>query len=155
MTRYSISAAAAAFVMLGSASFSVNAAPKVCKLEIAGTDAMAFDKKELKVAKDCTEVEVTLKHSGSLPVQAMGHNWVLVKTADVSAVASAGIGAGLQQNYLPAGDKRVLAATKMVGGGQSAQVKFSVSTLKAGESYSYFCSFPGHSAIMQGKFVIG
>jgi azurin len=90
-----------------------------------------------------------------LPVQAMGHNWVLVKTADVSAVASAGIGAGLQQNYLPAGDKRVLAATKMVGGGQSAQVKFSVSALKAGESYSYFCSFPGHSAIMQGKFVIG
>ena len=50
------------------------AADKVCKLEITGTDAMQFDKKELSVAGDCTQVEVTLHHSGKLPAQAMGHN---------------------------------------------------------------------------------
>ena len=53
------------------------AADKVCKVDIAGTDQMTFDKKEIAVAADCTEVEVTLKHTGKLPVQAMGHNWVL------------------------------------------------------------------------------
>ena len=61
------------------------AADKVCKLEIAGTDAMQFDKKELAVAGDCTQVELTLKHSGKLPAQAMGHNWVLTKTSDVAS----------------------------------------------------------------------
>ena len=43
-----------------------------------------FDKKEIAVAADCTEVEVTLKHTGKLPAQPMGHNWVLTKTADCS-----------------------------------------------------------------------
>ncbi len=52
---------------------------KVCKVEISGNDAMQFDKKELSVAADCAQVEVTLKHSGKLPAQAMGHNWVLVE----------------------------------------------------------------------------
>ena len=59
------------------------AADKVCKVDIAGTDQMQFDKKEIAVAADCTEVEVTLKHTGKLPAQAMGHNWVLAKTADL------------------------------------------------------------------------
>ena len=27
--------------------------------------------------------------------------------------------------------------------------------LKAGESYTYFCSFPGHSSIMKGAFKFG
>ena len=36
----------------------------------------------LAVAADCTEVKLTLKHTGKLPAAAMGHNWVLVKTAD-------------------------------------------------------------------------
>ena len=56
-------------------------------MEISGTDQMQFDKKEIAVAADCTEVEVTLKHTGKLPAQAMGHNWVLAKTSDLAGVA--------------------------------------------------------------------
>jgi azurin len=126
------------------------AADKVCKLEIGGNDAMQFDKKELAVAADCTQVELTLKHTGKLPAQAMGHNWVLAKTADVSAVATDGIGAGFANDHVKKGDTRVIAHTKIVGGGQSTSVTFPVSALKKGESYTYFCSFPGHSAIMKG-----
>ena len=37
----------------------------------------------------------------------MGHNWVLVATPDLTAVANAGMGAGLAANYIAAGDKRV------------------------------------------------
>jgi azurin len=126
------------------------AADKVCKLEIAGTDQMQFDKKELVVAPDCTQVELTLKHTGKLPAQAMGHNWVLSKTADVAPVASEGLSAGLPNDYLKKGDTRVLAHTKVIGGGQTTSVTFPVSKLKKGESYTYFCSFPGHSSIMKG-----
>ena len=131
------------------------AADKVCKLEIAGNDLMQYDKKELAVAKDCTSVEVTLKHTGKLPAASMGHNWTLVKTADVNAVANDGLSAGLPADYIKAGDKRVIAHTKVVGGGQSATVTFPTSALKAGESYTYLCTFPGHSALMKGTLKFG
>jgi len=131
------------------------AADKVCKVDIAGTDQMQFDKKEIAVAADCTEVEVTLKHTGKLPAQAMGHNWVLAKTSDMAAVASEGMGAGLPGDYLKKADARVLAHTKVIGGGQTTSVKFATSALKKGEAYSFFCTFPGHSTMMKGAFKFG
>src|SRR3954463_10650528 len=130
-------------------------ADKVCKLEISGTDQMQYDKKELSVAADCTQVELTLHHAGKLPAQAMGHNWVLAKTGDVSGIASDGVGAGFAKDHIKPGDTRVIAHTKIVGGGQSTSVTFPTSALKKGESYTYFCSFPGHSAIMKGPFKFG
>jgi azurin len=131
------------------------AAPKVCKLSIAGNDMMQFDKKELKVAGDCAVIEVTLTHTGKLPKQAMGHNWVLVNTPDVNAVSSAGMAAGLANEYLPPKDKRVIAATKVIGGGESETIKIPASKLKKGGAYTYLCTFPGHSALMKGKFIFG
>jgi azurin len=132
-----------------------NAADKVCKLAITGTDLMQYDKKELDVAADCTSVELTLTHGGKLPKEAMGHNWVLVNTPDISAVANAGMSAGVAANYVPAGDKKVLANTKLVGGGESATVTFSTSILKKGGSYSYLCTFPGHNSSMRGVLKFG
>jgi azurin len=131
------------------------ASAKTCSVAIEGNDQMQYNLKEIKIAADCTEVEVTLKHVGKFPVAAMGHNWVLVKTPDMAAVANAGAPAGLPNNYLPKGDARVLASTKVIGGGESTSVKFSTSTLQAGGDYSFFCSFPGHWALMHGKFLFG
>jgi azurin len=131
------------------------AADKVCKVEISGNDQMQFDKKEIAVAADCTEVEVTLKHTGKLPAQAMGHNWVLTKTADLTPVATDGMGAGFANDHVKKGDARVIAHTKIIGGGQSTAVKFATSLLKKGEAYSFFCSFPGHYSIMKGTFKFG
>ena len=133
----------------------VMAADKVCKLEITGSDQMQFDKKDLAVAADCTQVELTLHHSGKLPAQAMGHNWVLAKSADMAGVVGDGTGAGFASDHIKQGDARVIAHTKIVGGGQSDTVTFPTSALKAGEKYSYFCTFPGHSALMKGTFKFG
>ena len=144
-----------ACLSLAFAASSAFAADKVCKVEISGTYQMQYDKKEISVAADCTDVEVTLKHAGKLPAQAMGHNWVLAKTSDLSGVAGDGMGAGLPNDYIKQGDARVLAHTKVVGGGQSATVKFSTSVLKKGEAYSFFCTFPGHSSMMKGAFKFG
>jgi azurin len=131
------------------------AAQDACKLEITGNDQMQYDKKELDVPASCKEVTLTIHHAGQLPAAAMGHNWVLVNTPDLTAVANAGMGAGLASDYITAGDKRVIAHTKVVGGGQSASVTFSTSTLKAGGDYSFLCTFPGHNALMRGKFKFG
>ena len=132
-----------------------HAADKVCKLEIAGNDLMQYDMKELKVDADCTSVEVTLKHGGKLPAATMGHNWTLVKTADLNGVVSDGLSAGLASDYLKPGDPRVIAHTKVVGGGQSTSITFATSALKKGESYTYTCTFPGHGALMKGKLTFG
>jgi azurin len=131
------------------------AADDACKLEIAGNDQMQYDKKELDVPATCKQVTLTLKHTGQLPAAAMGHDWVLVNTPDLAAVANAGMGAGLASNYVAAGDKRVLAATKVVGGGQSDKITFSTASRKAGGDYSFLCTFPGHNALMRGKFKFG
>lgn len=153
--RYTLAAAllAGAVHVFGAAP--AEAAGKTCKLEIGGNDMMQFDKKELAAAGDCTEVELTLKHTGKLAANVMGHNWVLTKTADAAAVASAGLTAGIKEQHVPPGDKRVIAHTKVIGGGQTDTVKFSTADLKKGESYTYECTFPGHSSIMKGTFKFG
>ena len=150
-----LAALAIATVFLAGGTHAAFAADKVCKLEIAGNDAMQYDKKELAAAADCTQVELTLTHTGKLPAAAMGHNWVLVKTADVTAVANAGMSAGLASNYLTPNDPRVIANTKTIGGGQSASVTFPTSKLTKGGDYSFICTFPGHYVIMKGVFKFG
>src|SRR3954464_7885901 len=116
-----------ACLSLAFAASSAFAADKVCKVDISGTDQMQYDKKEISVAADCTEVEVTLKHAGKLPAQAMGHNFVVSKTSDLAGIATDGIGAGFANDHIKKGDTRVIAHTKIVGGGQSASVTFPVS----------------------------
>lgn len=150
-----LAALAIAAVSLAGGTHVAFAADKVCKLDIAGNDAMQYDKKELAVAGDCTQVEVTLTHTGKLPAAAMGHNWVLVKTADVTAVANAGMSAGLANNYLTPGDPHIIASTKIVGGGQSTTVTFPTSKLSKGGDYTFMCTFPGHYVIMKGTLKFG
>jgi azurin len=85
----------------------------------------------------------------------MGHNWVLARTSDVAAIASAGVAAGFDHSFQATGDKRIIAATHIVGGGESTTVKFSAAALQPGADYTFFCSSPGHSSMMRGKFVFG
>ena len=127
-------------------------AADACKLEISGNDLMQYDKQELSVPASCQEVTLTLHHSGKLSKDAMGHDWVLMLTPDLNAVAQAGLSAGSAENYVQPGDKRVIAHTKVIGGGESTSVTFSTAGLKPGGDYSYECTFPGHSALMKGKF---
>ncbi|WP_462165705.1 azurin [Pseudoalteromonas sp. GB43] len=125
-----------------------------CELTIESNDMMQFSTKSLTAPKSCKEVTVTLKHTGKLPKNAMDHNWVLSKQADIPDIASDGMGAGLDKNYLKEGDSRVLAATKIIGGGEQTSVTFASNLLKEGENYAFFCSYPGHYAIMQGTFTL-
>lgn len=125
-----------------------------CELTIDSNDQMKFDKDSLTVSSDCSEVTLTLTHSGKMAVEQMGHNWVLAESGDVQAIAQDAVPAGLENDYLKPGDDRVIAATEQIGGGESTSITFSLDGLEAGGDYEFFCSFPGHVAMMRGEFII-
>jgi azurin len=142
-------------IAIGFALFAVSgqAWSQECAITIEGNDQIQFNKKEMRVKKSCNEVTVTLKHTGKLAANVMGHNWVLTATPDFQPVATAGQAAG-PPNFLPAGDARVLASSSVIGGGQETSVKVDVSKLTVGGDYTYFCSFPGHFVLMNGKLIV-
>ncbi|MDH0337047.1 azurin [Pseudomonas otitidis] len=125
-----------------------------CSVDVEATDQMTFNTKEIKVSKSCKSFTVNLKHVGKLPKNVMGHNWVLTKTADAQPVATESMAAGVDKDYVKADDARIIAHTKLIGGGESTSVSFDVSKLAAGESYEFFCSFPGHVAMMKGNLAL-
>lgn len=139
------------FVILLFTVFTCPAWAADCSVVIEGDDYMQFNLKEIAVDSLCKQFTVTLKHTGSLDKQIMGHNWVLSKTKDVDAIGLVGMNLGPDSNYLDTQDKRIIAHTKMIGGGQKTQVSFRLSGLDMEEEYSFFCSFPGHWATMQGR----
>ena len=121
-----------------------------CSTTINATDAMQFDKTAIVVGKACKKYTVNLAHTGKSAKTVMGHNWVLSKTEDAQPIATDGISAGIDNNYLKAGDTRIIASTKVIGGGETTSVSFPVDKLSKTGSYTFFCSFPGHIAIMKG-----
>lgn len=131
-----------------------NAAGESCEVTIDSDDMMRFDQSEITVSKDCDEVTVTLTHTGQLGVAQMGHNWVLAKTEDWQALAQDALAAGLENQYLPKGDDRIIAHTDLIGGGDSSSVTFDLSDLDPDGDYTFFCSFAGHSFQMNGSFKI-
>lgn len=125
-----------------------------CKVTVDSTDQMSFNTKEIAIDKSCKQFTVELTHSGSMAKSVMGHNLVVSKEADMQAIATDGIGAGLDNNYLKAGDTRVIAHTKVIGAGEKDSLTIDVSKLAAGEKYGFFCSFPGHISMMKGTVVL-
>jgi azurin len=124
-----------------------------CKLSIDSNDAMQYSTREMVVPAGCTDVEISLRHSGQLAAKVMGHDWVLARESDMSAIVNAGMAAGFKHGYLPE-NERVIAATPIVGGGETATITFSTSLLQQGVRYAFFCTSPGHSSVMHGAFVL-
>ncbi|MCS3747305.1 azurin [Xanthomonas arboricola] len=141
--------------VLGVMAMAPSAWARTCAVTITGNDQMKFDQSAITIAPDCTQVDVTLKHAGKMAATVMGHNWVLTKSADFQAVANAGMRSTIADSYLPKADARVIAHTKVVGGGESTTVSFVTSKLTKGGAYTFFCSFPGHWAMMKGTLSFG
>ena len=127
---------------------------KDCATEIEGNDQMQFNVSSITVPASCAKFTITLKHVGQLPVATMGHNVVIAKQADMQGVATDGMAAGAGAMYVKAGDARVIAHSDVVGGGQSTSITFDVAKIKDGGPFEFFCSFPGHSAIMKGPISV-
>ncbi len=125
------------------------AEPAVVTLN-AGDD-MKYDITEIKVKAGQT-VKLTLHHTGKLPVSGMGHNFVLLASGvDLAEFAQAALKAK-DSEYIPADlSDDILAHTKLIGGGETTEIEF---TAPEKGTYDYLCTFPGHYAMMQGKFIV-
>lgn len=138
-------------VMLKAPSASKKESSSDVNIAISGNDLMQFDKKELRV-KAGQKVTLTLKHTGKIAVNVMGHNVVILnKGVDVNAFASKAAMAK-DTNYIPQdalGD--IIAYTDLIGGGQITSVTFNAPAVG---TYDYICSFPGHVALMKGTFIV-
>lgn len=121
-----------------------------CSTVIDGNDQMKFDVSEITVKSSCEKFTITLKHSGNMPVAAMGHNVVVTKVADKDAVVADGQSAGVASDYVKVDDARIVAHTKLIGGGEETSVTFDPKKLDKDSEYVFFCSFPGHAALMHG-----
>jgi len=123
------------------------------EIVIEGNDQMQFNKKELEIKVGET-IKLTLKHSGKLPKEVMGHNFVLLaKGTNLVGWATQAMTAR-ENDFIPTAPEAkeaILAHTKVLGGGESDSVTFSVK--EAGE-YEFLCSFPGHFGVMKGKVIV-
>ncbi|TYT27449.1 azurin [Luteimonas viscosa] len=126
-----------------------------CSTTIEGNDAMQFNVGSITVPSSCSEFTITLRHTGQLPVNAMGHNVVISRASDRQAIAADGAMGGVEAGYLKADDNRVIAHSDLIGGGQTTSVSFSVSAIQGDGPYEFFCSFPGHWATMRGTLQVG
>lgn len=126
-----------------------------CATTIDSTDAMQYDADSIVIPSSCTQFTIHLTHSGQMPVAAMGHNVVIAAQSDMAGVLADGMGAGLDNDYVKPGDTRVVAHTEMIGAGDETSVTFDVSKLQSGGPYEFFCSFPGHAALMKGSISVG
>lgn len=120
-----------------------------CEVVVNSDDQMKFDKQELEIKKSCKEFKITLKHIGKMPKSAMGHNIVISKAEDASGVVSDGAGATAEKDFVKEGDTRVIAYTKLIGGGEETSVTVDPSKLSNG-NFEFYCTFPGHYGMMHG-----
>lgn len=120
-------------------------------LALSGNDLMKYDKNEFRV-KAGQEVTLNFRHIGKLSKAQMGHNFVLLAIGtDIPAFAAASAAAGEAADWIPEGTNEVIVHTKMLGGGESTSITF---TAPEAGTYDFICSFPGHYAMMKGKFIV-
>lgn len=124
-----------------------NSAAQELVIETKG-DELAFNVAEL-TAKAGENIRVKFANKAS--AAGMMHNVVVVKAADVEAVANAGLTSGEANGYVPNDDAKVIAASAMLAPGAAGGVL--LKGLEAGD-YVIFCSFPGHYMTMQIKLKV-
>ncbi|KIA82546.1 azurin [Kaistella solincola] len=118
------------------------------KITLNANDKMQFDQTELNVYAGQT-VELTLNHTGTMPKEAMGHNFTLLANGTDMAKFGEEAAKNKENDYLPTDMSSVLAHTDLIGGGESTTITFAAPEKG---TYDFLCSFPGHYSIMKGKF---
>ncbi|EPI3856435.1 TPA: azurin [Neisseria gonorrhoeae] len=123
-----------------------------CAATVESNDNMQFNTKDIQVSKACKEFTITLKHTGTQPKASMGHNLVIAKAEDMDGVFKDGVGAA-DTDYVKPDDARVVAHTKLIGGGEESSLTLDPAKLADGD-YKFACTFPGHGALMNGKVTL-
>jgi azurin len=122
----------------------------VANFVITANDLMQYNLSEIKV-KAGQKVKITLRHIGTLDINVMGHNLVIlnpgVDVAEFASLAST----EKANDYIPSGTEDVLVHTKLIGAGETTSIEFEAPAVG---TYDFICSFPAHFAMMHGKFIV-
>ncbi len=118
------------------------------KITLNANDKMQYDQTELNVQEGQTVV-LTLNHTGTMPVEAMGHNFTLLKQGTDLTKFEEEAAKNKENGYIPTDTSSIIAHTDLIGGGQSTTITFPAPEKG---SYDFLCSFPGHYSVMKGKF---
>ena len=130
------------------------AAPKSARtVIITAGDDMKFSPTEI-TAKPGEVIRLRLLAVGTMPMVAMRHNVVVLKAGSNQIDFAEAAAKSPASDYIPANMKAmIVAATRLIENGQSAEVTFTVPA-KAG-NYPYLCTFPGHMAAgARGKLIV-
>jgi len=118
-------------------------------INLKADDKMKFDKKELVVGENQIVV-LKLQHTGKMSVETMGHNFVLLDEGVSASRFAQRAAQARATDYIPESN-RIIAHTDLIGGGESTEITFKA---PAKGSYDFLCTFPGHFASMNGKFLV-
>jgi len=122
-------------------------------ITIIATDSMKFSVTKIE-ASPGQKLVVELKNEGTLPKEAMGHNWILLKAGtDPVAYATSAMSAKADEYQPKSLASKVIAATKLIGPKESTKASFTAPSTPG--TYPYLCSFPGHvQAGMRGVIIV-
>ncbi len=109
---------------------------------------MKYDVVEIEVAAS-QKVKINLENKGT--DAAMQHNIVFVLAGTSQTVATDGLKAGPDKQYVPE-SSNVIAASKMLGPGENTVLEFEAPA--APGKYEYVCTYPGHNMMMKGVLVV-
>ena len=142
------------FTMICASFLATSVIASNCEIKIEGSDMMKYDVAEITLDTSCDQTKISLKHAGKLPINAMGHNVVIVEEKNLSKITQQiNFSLGVEKGYLPDSED-IIFISAMVGGGDTTELKMNMSKLDKTRSYVFFCSFPGHWALMRGKIKI-
>ena len=117
--------------------------PKTVQVE--ADDKMRFDVTAFEVARG-QKVTITLKNVGTTPKFSMGHNLVMldrqITEQNIQAKFLDPAAEQASHDYVPPGDKNVIAHTKLLGPNETDTITFTAPQVPG--QYLYVCSFPGH-----------
>lgn len=130
-------------LLFNSCSRAPQAPPKV--VAVNADDKMRFDNTAFEVSPG-QKVTMTLKNVGTTPKFSMGHNLVVldrqINEQNIQAKFLDPASTEAAHDYVPPGDKNVIAHTKLLGPGETDSITFNAPYVPG--QYMYVCSFPGH-----------
>ena len=122
-------------------------------IRLTGSDTLQYNVKEITDAPG-EKLNIEFTNIGTMPKQAMAHNWVLLNKpmsdGEVNAIAMAA--STKPPEFMPDDKSAILAHTKMLGSGEKDTVQM-IAPAEPG-TYPYVCTFPGHFALMRGNLVV-
>lgn len=136
------------------ASLTLNSFSADCSISLEGNNMMQFSSTQLNFSSSCSDITIKFKNTSNLAKEIAGHNVVVSKDSDFDALTNmVDPSNGMDEGFLPS-TPMVIGKTPFLGPNETYDLKISTSKLNSGQTYVFWCSYPGHWGIMKGNLVL-